>query len=166
MNYSAEEMERFRCFYERGVSIFKQERAKSIEQVSPYSHKINVFIRSNKELQIYKQLKLKESTITRPTLILDIDPYYCDSSGISNIEKMISGKAPIDSVTGNIIDLHHIGQKYNSPFAELPHSIHEFGGNYSILHITTTSWRNNKEFVRLTNAEITKYWKMRGAMYL
>lgn len=166
MNYSAEEISRFRELYERGIAIFKEKRETCVEQLSPYSRPINVYIRNTKELQIYTQLNLKETIITRPTLILDIDPYYCDLSGVSNIEKMISGKAPIDSATGDIIDLHHIGQKYNSPFAELPHSAHELGGNYSILHSPTISWRNNEEFVRLTNAEITKYWKMRGVMYL
>lgn len=166
MNYSAEELKRFRCLYERGVAIFKEVRENCVEQTSPYSRKINVFIRNTKELQVYTQLDLKETIVTRPALILDIDPYYYDSSGISNLNKMLSGKAPIDVATGKTIDLHHIGQKYESPFAELPHSIHEFGGNYSVLHVPTVSWRNNEEFVKITNAEITKYWKMRGAMYL
>lgn len=164
MNYSAEEMARFRDFYERSRVISKENRMKSVEQLSPYSRKINVFIRNTKELQIYTQLNLKETVITRTALILDIDPYYCDSSGISNIDKMLSGKSPIDSTTGDVIDLHHIGQSYDSPFAELPHSFHELGGNYSILHTTKTSWRNDKELVKLTTSEFANYWRIRGEM--
>ncbi len=162
MSYSAEEMAIFREYYERSKEISKLERKKSVEKTSPYSRKINVFIRTTKELQVYMDLNLTETTVTRPALILDIDPYYCDESGETNIEKMMSGKSPMDSVTGDVIDLHHIAQKYDSPFAELPHSIHELGGNYSVLHTTKASWRNDKELVKLTTSEIAQYWKLRG----
>ncbi len=164
MNYSAEEMAIFREYYERSKEISKEERKQRVEGISPYSHRINVFIRTTKELQVYMDLNLTEAFITRQALIMDIDPYYCDESGETNIEKMLSGKSPIDSVTGDVIDLHHIGQEYDSPFAELPHSIHELGGNYSVLHTTKSSWRNDKELVKLTTTEISNYWKMRGEM--
>lgn len=162
MNYSEDEMAIFRELYERSKAISREERKQSVEKISPYSRQINVFIRTIKELQVYMNLNLTETTITRPALILDIDPYYCDESGETNIEKMMTGKSPVDSVTGEVIDLHHIGQEYESPFAELPHSIHEVGGNYSVLHTTKSSWRNDKELVKLTTTEITNYWKMRG----
>ena len=165
MNYSEETMKIFREYYDCGVTIFKKERRQSVEQISPYSRKINVFIRTIKELQVYMSLNLAETMLTRPTLMLDIDPYYSDKLGKTNIEKMLSGKSPIDSVTGDVIDLHHIGQEYGSPFAELPHSIHELGGNYSVLHTTNASWRNNKELVKQTASEIANYWKMRGKMF-
>lgn len=164
MSYSAEEMAIFRDYYERSKEISREERKQRVEKSSPYSRQINVFIRTTKELQVYTNLNLTETTVTRPTLILDVDPYYCDKSGETNIEKMMSGKSPVDSVTGDVVDLHHIGQKYDSPFAELPHSIHELGGNYSVLHTTKSSWRNNKELVKLTTSEITNYWKKRGEM--
>ena len=165
MNYSEETMKFFREYYDYGVAVFKEKRRQSVELISPYSRKINAFIRTTKELQVYMDLNLIETTVTRPTLILDIDPCYSDKSGKTNLEKMLSGKSPIDSVTGDVIDLHHIGQEYGSPFAELPHSVHEFGGNYSVLHTTNASWRNNKELVKLTTSEIANYWKMRGKMF-
>lgn len=159
-------MERYRKLYNRGVSIFKENRAKSVSQISNYSHTINTFIRNEKELKVYIDLHLTETIITRPTLIIRIGPYYCDSFGISNLNKMLSGKAPIDAPTGETIDLHHIGQRYDSPFAELPHTIHNSAGNYSILHTFKASWRNDKDLLHKTNVEISKYWKLRGAMYL
>lgn len=166
MKYSKEEMERYRELYNRGVSIFKENRAKSVSQISNYSHAINTFIRNEKELKVYIGLHLTETFITRPALIIRIDPYCCDSLGVSNLTKMLSGKAPIDATTGETIDLHHIGQRYDSPFAELPHMIHNSDGNYSILHTSTVSWRNDKDLLHKTNVEISKYWKLRGAMYL
>lgn len=162
MNYSEDTIKIFRECYDYGVYIFKQEREQQIDKISPYSHQINVFIRNQKEVQVYTNLNLTEKTITRPSLTLDINPYFCDESDTTNLERMLSGKSPIDCVTGDTIDLHHIGQKYESPFAELPHSIHELGGNYSVLHTTKSSWRKNKELVRLTTTEIANYWRMRG----
>lgn len=166
MNYSSEEKAIFRKLYEQSAAIYNENQEKSIEQISPYSRKINVFIRNVKELQIYTQLNLKEIVVTRPSIILDIDPNYSDSSGVTNLSKMLSGKAPSDGLSGETIDLHHIGQRYDSPFAELPHNIHDTAGYYSTLHIAKPSWRNEKRLVNLTSLEISEYWKMRGAMYL
>lgn len=166
MNYTPEENQRFRQFYELGVHIFKENRLRSISELSPYSTDINRYINTIDELKIYTSQKLVEAFLTRNTLLYPIDPNFCDKQGVSNLHKMLQGNHPCDHITGEVIELHHIGQQFNSPFAELPHTIHSSNKTYSILHCSNIkSWRGNKDFVKQTNNEISEYWKKRGAMY-
>ena len=154
------------CIKELRTKLQKQnkmQRTASIGAVSPYSENINKHIRSLEELKIFKQLGLKEGYVTRPSLLLDIDISYSSPSGITNIDYMLSGHAPIDSKSGQFIQLHHIGQQYDSPFAELPALIHLGTETYSKLHDTKLeSWRIDKHLTQSTTAEICEYWKKRG----
>ncbi len=167
MDYSNEKLERIRMLYEHGVVLYKNARANTINLRSPYSKCINCLMDSTAELEIYLEQNLTEQFITRPSLIMCIDPAYCGSDGESNLTRMRNGKPPIDSITGTVIDLHHIGQKYDSPFAELPHAIHNSPACSSLLHQNNkSSWRNNKDLYAKTLAEVKKYWKIRSEMYL
>lgn len=142
---------------------YEQNRSYTIESISPYSKEINQYIRTAQELNIYKKCNLVEDIITRRALIFPIDKDYKFGGGITNLERMLKGEAPRDSATGEIIELHHIGQKFDSPFAELPRSIHCSTATYSILHDTTIeSWRIDKQLISLTQQEIYNYWQMRG----
>ncbi len=117
-----------------------------IDEKSEFSSEINDSIRSSDELEIYQKADLKEAEIDgRKCLIRDIDLDYIDEkTGKTNRELMALGRAPYDAKTGEKIELHHIGQKYDSPLAELTADTEHGGENYSILHTTKTdSWRNN-----------------------
>ena len=46
-----------------------------LNQISPYSSDITSFIRTSDELKLYGSLQLRESYLTRPALVADIDSY-------------------------------------------------------------------------------------------
>lgn len=153
----------------RSLEIFFRERyelnrEREINSISPYSAEINKYIRHPKELEIYKSCSLTETVITRRTLIFPVDINY-KYGGISNLERMLSGESPRDALTGEVIELHHIGQRFNSPFAELPRLTHCSTKTYRLLHdASIESWRINKRLITLTQQESIKYWKIRGEM--
>ena len=144
-------------------AITLADHADTLRERSPYSEAINRHIRSGDELDLYMNFELREAVTTRSVLIADIDPQYRGATGEPNIMRMLQGKAPYDHQTGSVIDLHHIGQKYDSPFAELPHSIHDAPGINSTLHSSkATSWRNDPKLVADFQSEAKRHWKERG----
>lgn len=144
---------------------YKLNRQNEINSISPYSDEINKYIRWPAELEIYISCNLTESVITRKTLIYPIDINY-KYGGISNLERMLCGESPRDAFTGEIIELHHIGQKFDSPFAELPRLTHCSTKTYRLLHdASIESWRINKNLITATQKETIKYWKIRGETF-
>jgi len=87
---------------------------------------------------------------------IDIDYNITDEFGKTNKERMLEGKAPL--MDGKPVELHHIGQKQDSPLAELTHDEHK--GNYRLLHEVPpqTSQIDRSAFAK----EKANYWKMRG----
>ena len=141
---------------------YELNREREITSVSPYSADINKYIRHPEELEIYKSCNLTETIITRKTLIYPVDKTY-RYGGLSNLERMLCGESPRDSLTGEAIELHHIGQRFDSPFAELPRLTHCSTKTYRVLHdASIESWRINKRLITSTQQENIKYWKMRG----
>lgn len=94
---------------------------------------ISKYIKSPEEIEIYKNLKTKAVEVNgRPCLVRDdINVAIVDNNGITNLERMKNGLAPIDE-TGRPYNLHHIGQKMDSPFVELKESEHI--GYSNIIH--------------------------------
>lgn len=144
-------------------ALLLADHADTIRRKSPYSQCINNHIHSGKELALYIDLGLQEVTVTRPALAMEIDPYFRLPSGETNADRMVKGKAPYDPATGTVIDLHHIGQQYDAPYAELPHGIHDAPGIHSVLHRSrSASWRSNPKLAAEHNNETIRYWKQRG----
>lgn len=56
-----------------------------------------------------------------------------DELGRTNKERMENGQPPITK-NGETVELHHIGQKADSPLAELTTQEHRGKGNDTILH--------------------------------
>lgn len=163
MSYTNEELELFQRLYQESMAMAAETSHANITKHSSFTQRINCFIRSLKELQIYQQSKLREAVITRPALIMDIDLSYCTPTGETNAQRLAKGLAPYDAVTGSVIDLHHIGQRCDAPFAELPHSIHNAPGISSLLHhVKAPSWRRDPELTKQYLKETTEYWRMRG----
>jgi len=140
-----------------------QEREQNkIKDSSEYSEDINKAMYSSDELNIYQDVPLTESTVNdKPALCRgDIDLNKTDEMGQNNLERMEKGKAPQDQ-TGNPIQLHHIGQKIDSPLAELSfkeHSDKEVGNN-TILHDGT----QDSKIIRTDfNKEKSDHWKARA----
>jgi len=53
---------------------------------------------------------------------------------ITNLQRMKNGLAPLDPATGKAYQLHHIGQKIDSPLAILTRAEHQSAENSAILH--------------------------------
>lgn len=115
---------------------------------------------SDAEVAIYKNagLELKEINGREVLQRTDIDYDAVDAFGQTNLERMAEGKAPL--VDGKPIELHHIGQKMESPLAELTRNEHRGPGNDTILHDKLKdSEINRTQF----NAEKEAHWKTRAA---
>jgi hypothetical protein len=136
-----------------------------INEASPYSNEINKHISSMEELEVYMNAGLKEGEINgRPCLIRDIDGDYVDpKTGLTNNERMEKGLSPIDSKTGERIELHHIGQSHDGPLAELTEN-NEHGKNHKTLHPSTEdSWRRDPDLNnQYNNHDRPDHWKDRA----
>jgi hypothetical protein len=118
-------------------------------------------INSPEEAQIYKNAGLQETEVNgKEALVRDIDPDLADDDGITNKDRMERGLAPIDS-NGEKIELHHIGQREDSPLAELTTSEHRQGGNDTILHDKTKETEVHGEGNNW-DKERQDYWKARA----
>ena len=137
-----------------------------INKFSPYSQAVNRHIATYRELQMYTNLALQEATVTRVALVQDIDlDMWISVKGKTNLQLMQGGHSPYayDDPSG-VIELHHIGQVYDAPFAELTKAEHMMCGNSRIYHTSEeTSWRNDKTLIRQFQIEESEYWKRRAA---
>ena len=136
-----------------------------INEKSDYSDEVNEKISSVEEIEVYQKANLKEEIIDGRTCLVrdDIDMEYVDpKSGMTNQELMEKGRSPYDAKTGERIELHHIGQDYDSPLAELTEDT-EHGDYYSTLHTKNgESWRNDSQKNNhYNNIERPNHWKSR-----
>ena len=127
---------------------------------------MNDHISSVEELEVYQNAGLKETEVDGRTCLVreDIDMDYVDpKTGMTNRQLMEEGRPPFDAKTGEQIELHHIGQEYDSPLAELT-ADSEHGEHYSTLHTKAEeSWRsdNTKENY-YNNHHRPDHWKARA----
>ncbi|MGA4104439.1 HNH/ENDO VII family nuclease [Ralstonia nicotianae] len=89
-----------------------------------------------------------------------INPKYVDpKSGMTNLELMQAGRAPIGP-DGKPVNLHHMLQSQDGPIAEVTQTFHQ--QNYSAIHINAgtdiPSGIDRSQF----NAWRVKYWKNRA----
>lgn len=123
-------------------------------------------IKNMDQYEIYKKADLREVIIDgRHCLIKSIDMDYVDpKTGKTNRELMEDGKSPIDSKTGERIELHHMGQNYDSPFAELCENTEHGDGNHQVLHSKEgDSWRKDSKLSnQYKNIDKPNHWKERA----
>ncbi|WP_282937683.1 HNH/ENDO VII family nuclease [Paenibacillus sp. RC67] len=138
-----------------------EEQKAEIREKTGWSDEIINSISSWKEYEIYQKAGLQESEVNGKKCLIrdDIDLDYEDEDGISNRERMKRGLSPI-TTNGEIVELHHIGQRADSPLAELSRSEHRGGGNDSILHDKTIATQVHGEGNNWSS-EKTQYWKSR-----
>lgn len=125
-----------------------------------YSDKVIDSILSEEEAAIYQDAGLECQTVNGNDALVnnEINLEQTDSLDKTNLERMEKGKAPLDA-NGKPIELHHVGQKADSPLAELTHSQHMEGGNNTILHDTAKESEINRgEFIKEREA----HWKARA----
>lgn len=153
--------------YSQSVNTSETEADRTeITENSEYSDEVNNRISSKEELEVYQKAGLKEENIDGRTCLVrdDIDMDYIDpKSGMTNQELMEKGRSPYDAKTGERIELHHIGQEYDSPLAELT-ADSEHGQYYSALHTKETeSWRSGEQKCnRYNNIDRPQHWISRA----
>ena len=161
-NYSLNELTKLVVSIETANTTSQR---KMIEQASPFSDNINKSIDTYEELYFYCNLNLQEAVVTRRALIRDIDPdLVVTSKGKTNLELMKCGHPPyaFDGEDG-VVELHHIGQNPDAPFAELTHREHIMYGNNKKLHKDSKdSWRNELGAESVFAKERAQYWRKRA----
>lgn len=112
-------------------------------------------IHSMEEYNIYKEANLIPTKLADDELVLlrQIDWTLTDAYGRTNVQRVSANLAPIDA-TGTPFELHHIGQRADSPLAVLSWAEHHSSGNYSVLHyaeqgkdISDAAWNKQKQEV-------------------
>jgi len=139
-----------------------------IFQETGWSDEIIDCIRSREEYEIYKNADLIEVKVNDRSCLIkkDFDSEYIsyDRNGNpkTNRELMAEGKSPYDYKTGEKLELHHMGQKHDSPLVELCEKS-EHGDNHGILHDNKSeSWRQDDKLKNhYNNVERPQHWKNR-----
>lgn len=142
-----------------------EEEKALIKEETGWSDEIIDAIESMDQYEIYKNADLHEAEVNgRKCLLKDIDLDYVDpDTGLTNRELMEKGRSPIDSKTGEKIELHHMGQDFDGPFAELTENSEHGDGNHKTLHgKMEDSWRNNPEQKNQYQTEKRNHWKTRA----
>ncbi|MEW6762543.1 MAG: HNH/ENDO VII family nuclease [Pseudomonadota bacterium] len=117
-------------------------------------------IDSEAEAGIYEKAGLEPAVINEKDALIrtDIDYDKADLWGESNLDRMKDGRAPLDA-NDRPIELHHIGQKPDSPLAELTGAEHRSNGNDNVLHNKLKeSEIDRTDFCK----EREEYWKARA----
>ena len=145
-----------------------EEQKAKIKEETGWSDEIINNIKNMKQYEVLKNAGLREVEINgRKCLIKEnIDLDYADEDGLTNRERMARGLAPLDSKTGKPIELHHLGQKADSPLVELTEEEHRTGEyedgkkNQSLWHDNTVETEVHGEGNNW-DVERKEHWKAR-----
>lgn len=113
-----------------------EDEKKKVKEAHPdWPDEIIDAIGSWEEYEIYHKAGLQAEEINGKWCLVrsDIDWNQKDEWGRTNKERAEQGLAPLDK-NGKPIELHHIGQKPDSPLAELTQEEHRGKGNDGVLH--------------------------------
>ncbi len=143
------------------------EQKEQIKNETHWSGEVVDHIRSMDEYEkVYKPADLHEQKVDgRTCLVKNIDmDYVSPKTGLSNREAMAKGASPLDAKTGEKLELHHMGQNYDAPLAELCENSEHGDGNDKILHDKNTeSWRNDTQLKnQYQNVDRPNHWKERA----
>jgi len=117
------------------IRSLTSEQKEQIKEQSGYPNEVVDNISCVKEYEIYKDANLKIVVIEDKICLIRDDIHFDqkDSFGRSNKERIEQNLVPI-SKDGKLIELHHVGQKADSPLAELTCEEHRGKGCDTILH--------------------------------
>lgn len=148
--------------------LTEEEKAK-IKEETGWSDEIIDNIKNMKQYEILKNAGLVEVEINgRKCLIKEnVDLDYTDEDGVSNRDRIARGLAPLDSKTGKPIELHHLGQKADSPLVELTEEEHRTG-EYEDGKKNQSLWHDNAKETEVHgegnswDQERKAHWKARA----
>lgn len=134
---------------------------KSLKEENGWSNEIVDTIGSVEEAKIYQDANLKEEEIGgRKCLVRrDLDLEQKDEFGRTNRQRMENGNCPLTK-GGGYVELHHIGQKDDSPLAELTTQEHRGKGNDAVLHDKTKESEIDRGSFATTRKQ---HWEERAA---
>lgn len=141
--------------------LSEKEKAE-IKETTGWSDKIVDSISSMQEANIYIDARLQEGEVNGMPALLqpDVDWEACNAPqwpGWSNVSLAEEGYSPYNS-DGRAYELHHIGQKSDSPLAELTYDQHHSNGNFKVLHTFGETCVDRVQF----SYERNQYWKKRS----
>lgn len=156
-------------FSEVLISYLTDEEKIKVKKETGWPDKIIDCIENMKQYEVLKNADLLEVEINgRPCLIKsDINLDYTDDDGISNRDRIKRGLAPIDEKTGKPLELHHLGQKADSPLVELTIEEHRTG-EYEDGKKNQTLWHDNTKVTEVHgegntwDEERKNHWKIRS----
>lgn len=165
---SAEDVNKSEVTETKSEGLTEEEKEK-IKEETGWSDEIIENIKNMKQYEILKNAGLIEVEINgRKCLIKEnIDLDYTDEDGVSNRDRIARGLAPLDSKTGKPIELHHLGQKADSPLVELTEEEHRTGEyedgkkNQSLWHDNTVETEVHGEG-NSWDQERKAHWKARA----
>lgn len=145
---------------ESNRSSISPEARERIKKETQWSDSILDNLRNEEEANIYKEANLKPQQVNGKDCLVrtDIDYNQKDEFDRTNLERMKSGLAPLDK-DGCSIELHHVGQKPDSPLAELTCEEHRCGNNDKILHVKTQESLIDRQEFRY---EKQNHWRARA----
>ena len=109
------------------------------------------------EYQVYKAAGLQLTKVNGNwAFVQDIDWNLIDEAERTNVQRVQAGLNPIDS-TGSSYEVHHIGQKPDSPLAILTSDQHK--SNNSILHNNTGSTIGEVDHGTAWQQQKRDFWK-------
>ncbi|SKA67939.1 HNH/ENDO VII family nuclease [Desulfobaculum bizertense] len=152
----------------KAENLNDEEKTK-IQEETGWSLDIVENINNMAQYEILKNANLKEANIDGRNCLIkeDIDLDYTDDDGISNKDRIARGQAPLDNKTGKPIELHHLGQKADSPLVELTVEEHRTGEyesgkkNQSLWHDNTCATEVHGEG-NTWAIERRTHWEMRA----
>lgn len=154
---------------DEGQKELTPEQKEKIKEETGWSDEIVDNIENMDQYEKLKNAGLKETEINgRKCLIKDnINLDYEDEDGLTNRQRMERGLAPLDAKTGKPLELHHLGQKADSPLVELTEEEHRTGDykngkkNQSLWHDNTKETEVHGEGSNWDN-ERKDHWKQRA----
>lgn len=141
-----------------------QEAAK-IQKDSKYPLDVIKQFKSMEEYQVYKDAGLTAQMVDgKLALMQNIDLNFKstlpDGTEVTNLQRMLKGYVPLDSVTGKAYQLHHIGQKADGTLAVLTEAQHQ--GNSTILN----TLGKESEIDRAAFAKVREaFWENAGKLF-
>ena len=108
------------------VNGLTMNEAALIQKQSHYPLEVISKFHSVEEYQVFSTANLQPFSINGKTALIrtDINPFQADEFGVTNLDKMLKGRAPISS-TGETFELHHVGQSNDGILAILTTSEHD-----------------------------------------
>lgn len=116
-------------FVETKFEGLTDDKKAKIREETGWSDEMIKEINNTKQYEILKNAGLIEMDINGKTCLIkeNIDLDYTDEDGVSNRDRIARGLSPLDSKAGKPLELHHLGQKADSPLVELTEEEHRTG---------------------------------------